>query len=70
MPRDLVTRGIQDRDLTVNDRDERIVTIPDPVQEITGVRRARLANLRERCELRLRQGRAVGGSAQGRRIRL
>jgi hypothetical protein len=70
VPRNLVTRGIQDRDLTVNDRDERVVTIPHPVEDITGVRRALLTNLRERGELRLRQGRAVRGLTHGRQIRL
>src|SRR5207248_2127518 len=42
----------------------------DPGEDIAGVRRALVTNLRERGEMDRQQGRAVGGLAQGSRIRL
>ncbi len=50
---DLVARGIQDGDLTVNDRDEWVITIPDLVEDIAGVGRPLLADLGERGQLGL-----------------
>jgi hypothetical protein len=54
VPCDLVARGIQDSDLAIDDRGERVVTIPDPVKDVTSVRRALLAYRLERGELRPR----------------
>ena len=51
MPRDLVARGIQDSDLAFDDRNERVLVIPDPVEDITGVRRPLLTDLHECGEL-------------------
>ena len=59
MPRDLVAGGVEDRDLALEDRDERVALVADPVQGVARVGRALLAELGKRRELRRRQRWAV-----------
>ena len=49
---ELVPGRVDDRDLSFEDRDERIRPIADPVQQLTDRRRALLADLGESRELR------------------
>ena len=55
MADDLVARGVQDRRLALEDRDERIASVADPEQHVTDLGGALLAVLGERLELRLRE---------------
>ena len=52
VPDELVPGGVDDRDLSFEDRDERIGPIADPVQQLTDRRRALLADLGESRQLR------------------
>ena len=52
MPQYLVARGIEDRDLALEDRDERIALIADAIEHIPNIRRALLAVLGEGRKLR------------------
>ncbi len=52
VPDELVSGRVDDRDLSFEDRHERIGPIADPVQQLTGRRRALLADLGESGELR------------------
>jgi len=52
VPDELVPRRIDDRDLSFEDRDERVGPIADLVQQLTGGSRAFLADLGESGELR------------------
>ena len=57
MPEYLVARGIEDRDLALEDRDERIAPITDAIDHIPDVRRALFAVLGKGRELRRGQRR-------------
>ena len=52
VPDDLVPCCVDDRDLSFEDRHERIAPIPDPIQQLTGTGRALLADLGESRQLR------------------
>ncbi len=55
---DLVAGRVEDRDLALEDRDERIAPIADAIQHLADLRRALLAELGERRQLRRGQRRA------------
>ena len=57
VPDDLVVRGVVDRDLALDDRDERVGPVADAKQHVADVRGALLTKLRERLELPGRQRR-------------
>jgi hypothetical protein len=61
MPDDLVPGRIDDRDLAVEDCDERVRPIADLIQQLTGGRSALLTDLGESRQLRRRKLRAGGG---------
>ena len=61
VPDELVPGGVDDRDLSFEDRDERVRPIADPVQQLAGRRRALLADLGESRELRRGEQWARGG---------
>ena len=52
LPDELVPGRVDDRDLSFEDRDERVGPIADPVQQLTDGRRALLADLGKSLELR------------------
>ena len=60
VPGDVVARGIEDRHLAIDDRDERVAAIADAIQHIPDVRAAFLAELGQRRQLRRGQRRARG----------
>jgi hypothetical protein len=49
VPDELVPGRVDDRDLSFEDRDERISSITDPVQQLTDRSRALLAGLGQSC---------------------
>ena len=55
LPYQLVAGRVDDRDFSLEDRDERIGHIADSVQQLTGSRRALLADLGESRQLRRRE---------------
>ena len=55
LPDDLIPGRVDDRDLSLENRNERICPIADPVQQLTGRRRALLADLGESRQLRQRE---------------
>ena len=55
VPDEFVPGRVDDRDLSFENRDERIAPIADPVQQLTGRRRALLADLGESRQLRRRE---------------
>src|SRR6185436_13398184 len=63
---DLVARGVEDRRLALEDRDERIARVADPVEDLPGGGRPLLAERRERLELRGGEDRADAGHARER----
>ncbi len=60
VPDDLVPRRVDDRDLPLANRDERVDPIAHPVQQLTGGRRALLADLGQSRQLRRREKWARG----------
>ena len=61
MADDLVAGRVEDRDLALEDRDERIPLVADAIQHVADVGRPLLAELGQRCKLRGGQHRAIGG---------
>ena len=57
---DLAAGGVQDRDLALEDRDERVAAVADPEEHVADRRRALLAERGERRELRGGEERARG----------
>ena len=55
LPDDLIPGRVDDRDLSFEDRNERIRPIADPVEQLTGGRRALLSDLGESRQLRRRE---------------
>jgi hypothetical protein len=55
VPRDLIVRGVVDRDLALDDRDERVAPVADAEQDVADVGGALLTYFRERLELCCRQ---------------
>jgi hypothetical protein len=51
MANDLVAGAVEDRDLALEDRDERVGRIADAIENVAGLRRALLADPGESCEL-------------------
>ena len=51
MADDLVAGGIEDRDLALEDRDERIARVADPEEHVADLGRALLAELGEERQL-------------------
>ena len=60
MPDDLVAGPVEDRDLALDDRDERVLLVADPEQQVADVRSPLLAELGEGRQLRRRQHRTSG----------
>ena len=55
VPDDLVTCRVDDRDLALQNRDERVRAVADPIEHVSDARGAFLAQPAEPCELRRRE---------------